>query len=167
MKAIVAVDSNWGIGYKGNLLQRIPEDMRFFRQMTLNKVVVMGRKTFESLPGKEPLKDRVNITLSKSENIEKDGIIICRSVDGLFLELKKYNSDDIFVIGGEEVYTQLLPYCSEAHVTKFNGAYSADRYFPNLDEMEGWKLVCVGEPKEFNDIRYNRLKYVNENPKVY
>jgi len=81
------------------------------------------------------------------------------------LELKKYNSDDIFVIGGEEVYTQLLPYCSEAHVTKFNGAYSADRYFPNLDEMEGWKLVCVGEPKEFNDIRYNRLKYVNENPK--
>jgi len=84
MKAIVAVDSNWGIGYKGNLLQRIPEDMRFFRQMTLNKVVVMGRKTFESLPGKEPLKDRVNIILSKSENIEKDGIIICRSVDGLF-----------------------------------------------------------------------------------
>jgi len=125
MKAIVAVDSNWGIGYKGNLLQRIPEDMRFFRQMTLNKVVVMGRKTFESLPGKEPLKDRVNIILSKSENIEKDGIIICRSVDGLFLELKKYNSDDIFVIGGE------------------NGAYSADRYFPNLDEMEGWKLVTI------------------------
>ncbi|WP_265443123.1 dihydrofolate reductase [Acetivibrio straminisolvens] len=167
MKAIVAVDLNWGIGYKGNLLQRIPEDMKFFKQMTLGKVVVMGRKTFESLPGKEPLKDRVNIILSKSGDFENDKIIVCRSMDELFCELKKYNSDDIFAIGGEEVYTQLLPYCCEAYVTKFSNEYPADRYFPNLDEMEGWKPVSLSEPKEYNDIWYSRLEYVNESPKEY
>ena len=120
MKAIVAVDLNWGIGYRGNLLQRIPEDMKFFKQMTLGKVVIMGRETFESLPGKEPLKDRINIVLSKDECFTNEKVTICRSLDELFYELKKYNSDDVFVIGGESIYTQLLPYCSEVYVTKID-----------------------------------------------
>ncbi|MDX9872308.1 MAG: dihydrofolate reductase, partial [Clostridia bacterium] len=114
MKAIVAVDMNWGIGYKGNLLLRIPEDMQFFKQMTLGKVVIMGRETFESLPGKTPLKDRINIILSKNMDSENVNIIVRRSLNEIFHELKRYNSDDVFVIGGESVYTQLLPYCTEA-----------------------------------------------------
>ncbi|HOM01663.1 MAG TPA: dihydrofolate reductase [Acetivibrio sp.] len=166
MKAIVAVDLNWAIGCKGNLLERIPEDMRFFKQMTLGKVVVMGRKTFESLPGKEPLKDRVNIILSKSGDFENDKIIVCPSLDELFCELKKYNSDDIFIIGGEAVYTLLLPYCSEAYVTKIDNEYPADKYFPNLDEMGEWEQVSISEAKEYNNIRYSFLKYVNKSPKV-
>ena len=161
MKAIVAVDMNWGIGYKGNLLLRIPEDMQFFKQMTLGKVVIMGRETFESLPGKTPLKDRINIILSKNMDSENVNIIVRRSLNEIFHELKRYNSDDVFVIGGESVYTQLLPYCTEAYITKIKNVYSADKFFLNLDEMKTWKLVYASDSKEFNHIQYSFLKYVN------
>ena len=161
MKAIVAVDLNWGIGYKGSLLQRIPEDMKNFKSLTIGKVVVMGRETFESLPGKEPLKDRVNIVLSKNMDFVNDKLTICRSVDELLNELKKFDSEDIFVIGGESVYSQLLPYCTEAYVTKINNTYVADKHFINLDREETWKLVSVGDLKNYNDIQFSYLKYVN------
>lgn len=114
MKAIVAVDLNWGIGYKGNLLKSIPPDLKRFKELTINKVVVMGRETFESLPKKQPLKDRVNIVLSKSGLISDERVVVCSCLNQLFNELLKYNTDDVFVIGGESVYSQLLPYCTEA-----------------------------------------------------
>jgi len=163
MKAIVAVDLNWGIGYKGNLLQRIPEDMKFFKKTTIGKVVVMGRKTYESLPGKEPLKDRVNIVLSEKGKFNDSRIKVCRSLDELFCELKKYNDDDVFVIGGEAVYSLLLPYCSEAYITKIENTYKADTYFRNLDEDESWELTFESESKVYNDIQYRFTKYKNKN----
>jgi len=161
MKAIVAVDLNWGIGYKGNLLERIPEDMKFFKQTTTGKVIVMGRETFESLPGKEPLKDRINIVLSTSMQFSDKRIIICRSLNQLFNELEKFPTDDVFVIGGEKVYTQLLPYCTEAFVTKIENIYIADKYFINLDKDERWKLINIGESKSYNGVRYSFVKYIN------
>lgn len=161
MKIIVAVDLNWGIGYKGNLLERIPEDMKFFKQMTLGKVVVMGRKTFESLPGKEPLKDRLNIVLTNNGLFFKKGITICRSLNELFHELEKYSTDEVFVIGGEKVYSQLLPYCKEAYVTKIENSYKADKYFVNLNEDERWKLAFSGDLKKYNSIQFQFLNYVN------
>ena len=145
MKAIVAVDFNWGIGYKGNLLQRIPGDMKYFKEKTIGRVVIMGRETMESLPGKEPLKDRVNIVLSRNGNLKKDRFIICHSLAELLSVLKNYDSDDVYVIGGESVYAQLLPYCTEAYVTKIENTYSADKFFPNLDQLSPWKLAEVGE----------------------
>ena len=162
MKAIVAVDKNWGIGYKGDLLQRIPEDMKYFRQMTLGKVVVMGRETFESFPGKEPLKDRINIVLSKNHAFNNEKVIICRSMEKLFDELKKYSADEIFVIGGESVYRQLLPYCSEAYITKIDSTYTADRFFVNLDKEEDWRLVSESDIKSYKDVNFRFLKYVND-----
>lgn len=159
MKAIVAVDLNWGIGFKGNLLQRIPDDMKYFKQITLGKVVIMGRETFESLPGKEPLKDRINIVLSKSDNVKKDNVTVCHSLQELFNELVKYNHDDIFVIGGESIYTQLLPYCTEAYVTKIKSGYEADKYFVNIDKEETWKLSSTSELRNYNDIQFSFLKY--------
>lgn len=161
MKAIVAVDSNWGIGCKGKLLQWIPEDMKFFKQTTIGKVVIMGRETFESLPGQEPLKDRINIVLSTNENFQNEKLTICRSLDELFQELKQYHLDDVFVIGGQSVYTQLLPYCSEAYVTKIDREYVADKYLINLDKEEAWELVATGELKSYNNIEYSFLTYVN------
>ena len=161
MKAIVAVDLNWGIGCGGNLLQRIPADMKFFKQMTLGKVVIMGRGTFESLPGQEPLKDRINIVLSKSESFINEKVTICRSLDELFQQLKKYNSDDVFVIGGQSVYTQLLAYCTEVYVTKIQSKYVADKYIINLDKEEVWELACTGDSQSHNNIEYSFLKYVN------
>lgn len=160
MKAIVAVDLNWGIGYQGNLLQWIPEDMKFFKQMTLEKVVVMGRETFESLPGKEPLKDRVNIVLSRNKNLKNEKVTICYSLDELFNELKLYNPEDIFVIGGESIYAQLLPYCTEVFVTRIENTYLADKYFINLDRIETWKLVSSSHLKSYKNIQFSFLKYV-------
>jgi len=163
MKAIAAVDLNWGIGYKGNLLERIPEDMKFFKKTTIGKVVVMGRKTFESLPGKEPLKDRVNIILSTKGEFGDGRIKVCRSLDDLFCELKQYNEDDVFVIGGESVYSLLLPYCSEAYITKIENSYEADTYFKNLDKDESWELTYESETKTYNGIKYKFAKYENRN----
>lgn len=168
MKAIVAADLNWGIGYKGSLLVRIPEDMKFFKEMTLGKVVVMGRETFESLPGKEPLKNRINIVLSRSLHFINNGnLILCRSMEELYNELKKYRTDDVFIIGGESVYKQLLPYCSEAFVTRIENKFIADRFFVNLDEEENWELVSKSELKTYNGINFRFLKYVNNNCKSF
>ena len=161
MKAILSADLNWGIGCGGKLLQRVPEDMRFFMNMTSGKVVVMGRETFESLPGMQPLKDRVNIVLSTKGQFSDERLIICRSMDALFEELKKYQSDDIFVIGGETVYTQMLPYCTDIYLTRFEKVFAADRHFPNLDEMDNWKLVSEGEQSFYKDLCFRYLKYVN------
>lgn len=165
MKIIVAVDLNWGIGYKGGLLQRIPEDMRFFKQMTSDKVVVMGNETFNSLPGREPLKNRTNIVLSNNESFYHEKVIICRSLTALGDELKKYRSEDIFVIGGESVYTQLLPYCAEAYITKINKIYQADKYFTDLDRDENWQLISAGNSLNHNDIQFAFCKYVNNRVK--
>lgn len=161
MKAIVAVDQNWGIGYRGNLLQRIPEDMKFFKQTTVGKVVVMGRETFASLPGGEPLKDRTNIVLCEDKQFSDKEIIVCTSLNELFIAVKKYPADEVFVIGGESVYAQLMPYCSEAYVTKIESTYKADKYFGNLDEDERWAPIFTGETKIYNDVRYMIVKYTN------
>ncbi len=162
MKAIVAVDKNWGIGYKGNLLQPIPEDLKFFKRRTINKIVVMGRETFESLPGKRPLKDRLNIVLSRNENFTNDQLTICRSFDELFKIIANYPTEDVFIIGGESIYTHLLPFCSEAYVTKINKTYVADKFFINIDEEPNWKLVNESEPKFFEDIEFRFTKYIND-----
>jgi len=163
MNVIAAVDLNWGIGYKGNLLQRIPEDMEFFRQMTLGKVVVMGRETFESLPEKKPLEGRINIVLSRNRDFKSDSIIVCHSLEELFHELKKYDSNDVFIIGGESVYSQLLPYCTEAYITKIEIIYDADKFFINIDKEKSWKLVYSSDLKEYNGIRFSFHKYIKSN----
>ncbi len=165
MKAIVAVDSNWGIGYRGNLLQRIPADMKFFKQMTLGKVVVMGRETFESFPGQEPLKDRINIVLSKT--FVKEQVTVCHSLDELFAELKQYSGEDVFVIGGESVFSQLLPYCTEAFVTKIMHSYIADKHFRNLDKEAIWRLISESDLQTYKDIQFKFTRYVNGKVGIY
>ena len=159
MKAIVAVDQNWGIGCKGKLLVSIPADMKFFRSTTLGKVVVMGRKTLESFPNGAPLKDRVNIVLTKNSNFEKQGVVVVHSVEELHEELKKYNSDDVYVIGGAAIYSQLIDECDTAYVTKIDYTYEADAYFPNLDEKEHWEVAVEGEEETYYDLEYYFMTY--------
>jgi dihydrofolate reductase len=165
VKAILSVDSNWGIGFENRLLQRIPEDMKFFKQMTLGKVVVMGRGTFESLPGKQPLKGRVNIILSKEAQYNVDSLIICRSLNELLQELSKYPAGDVFIIGGESIFAQLLPYCSEVYITRFHKSYEADRFFFNMDDEKDWKCEIIDESLTYDGLKYSRVKYFNNNPK--
>lgn len=160
MKAIVSVDQNWGIGNKGDLLMKIPDDMKFFKQMTVGKVVVMGRGTYESLPGNEPLKDRINIVLSTNRDFQDDRVIICRTLDELLLELKKYPSDDICVIGGGALFKLMMPYLDELYVTKIMAVFPADTFFDNVDQDDVWKIVSEGEMKNYQGIDYRVVKYI-------
>lgn len=159
MNIIVAVDRNWAIGYKNKLLVSIPADMKFFRSTTTGKVVVMGRKTLESFPNGLPLKNRINIVLTANREFKVKDAIICHSVEELLEELKKYDSDEIYVIGGDSIYHQMLPYCNVAHVTKIDHAYEADAWFPNLDELPEWEITADSEEQTYFDLEYQFLKY--------
>ena len=133
--------------------------MKFFRQTTTGKVVVMGRKTLESFPGKKPLKNRTNIVFTKNPSYQAEGAIVVHNEDELREELKKYDSEDIFVIGGESIYRQLLDECDKAYITKIEYAYTADAYFPNLDEKEEWKITAESEEHTCFDLEYFFLTY--------
>ncbi len=154
MNLIVAVDKNWAIGKDNKLLVSIPDDMKFFRETTTGKVVVMGRKTLESFPNSKPLPNRVNIVLTRDAKYEANGAIIVHSKEELNEELKKYNSDDIYVIGGESIYRLMLDECDRAFVTYVDYSYDADTYFPNLDEMSDWKLAEESEEQTYYDIEF-------------
>lgn len=159
MNLIVAVDSNWAIGNKNKLLVRIPNDMKHFREETTGKVVVLGRKTLETFPQAQPLANRTNIILSTDQNYKVKDAVVVHSIDELLEELKAYDSNDVYIIGGDSVYKQMLPYCDTAHVTKINHAYEADSYFPNLDEMEEWEMTADSEEQTYFDIEYQFVKY--------
>ncbi|HJC42761.1 MAG TPA: dihydrofolate reductase [Candidatus Mediterraneibacter gallistercoris] len=159
MKAILAADKNWGIGYNNRLLVSIPSDMKFFRQTTTGKVVVMGRKTLESFPNGMPLKNRTNIVLTGNQNYQVKDAVIVHSEDELMEELKKYNTDDIYVIGGESVYRMMLPYCDTVYVTKIDRAFQADTFFPNLDEMDEWEMTEESEEQTCFDLEFCFTKY--------
>lgn len=154
MNLIAAVDVNWAIGYKNKLLVSIPDDMKFFRQTTTGKVVVMGRKTLESFPNGQPLKNRVNIVLTSDKNYKVKDAIVVHDLDELHKELEQYNSEDVYVIGGESIYRQLLDECDVAHITKIDYAYDADAYFPNLDEKEEWQITEDSDEQTYFDLEY-------------
>ena len=159
MNLIAAVDKNWAIGCKNKLLVSIPADMKFFRETTTGKVVVMGRKTLESFPQGQPLSNRTNIVLTTNKEYRINGAILVHSFEELMEELKKYESEDIFIIGGDSVYEQMLPYCDIAHVTKIDHAYEADTYFPNLDEKEEWQITQESEEQTYFNLEYKFTKY--------
>ena len=159
MNLIAAVDQNWAIGNKNQLLVKIPADQKFFRETTTGKVVVMGRKTLESFPNGLPLKNRTNIVLTRDKNYQVKDAIILHSLEELREELKKYLSEDIYVIGGETIYRQLLDECDVAHITKVEFAYDADAYFPNLDELPEWKITADSEEQTYFDLEYYFYKY--------
>lgn len=165
MQLIVAVDSNWAIGNGTKLLVRIPEDQKFFRETTMGHVVVLGRKTLAEFPNGLPLKGRKNIILSRDENYTVKDAVVVHSREELFEELKQYDSDEIFVIGGETVYEMLYEYCDTAHVTKIDYSYQADKYFPNLDEKENWKITGESDEQTYFDLEYYFYKYENASPK--
>ena len=159
MNLIAAVDENWAIGKNNQLLVRIPADQKFFREMTTGRVVVMGRKTLESFPNVQPLKNRTNIVLTHNKDYAVKDAVVVHSMDELHEELKKYDSDDVFVIGGEKIYEQLLDECDVAHITKIDFAYDADAYFPNLDQNPDWEITGDSEEQTYFDLEYYFYRY--------
>lgn len=159
MNLIVAVDKNWAIGCQNKLLVRLPADMRFFREETTNKVVIMGRNTLESFPGGKPLKNRKNILItSKQDYAVKDAVVV-HSIEEALEEAAQYPAKEVYVIGGASIYRQMLPYCSTAHITKIDYEYHADTYFPNLDEMDDWVLKEESEEQTYYDLVYTFCRY--------
>lgn len=159
MNLIAAVDSNWGIGNKNQLLVRIPSDQKMFREETTGKVVVLGRKTLETFPQGQPLKNRTNIILSRNPDYKVKDATVVHSFDELTEELKKYNDEDIYIIGGASIYKALLPLCNVAHITKIDHEYEADAFFPNLDEDPNWKITAESDEQTYFDITFSFVKY--------
>ena len=159
ISAIVAVDENWGIGFNGELLEKIPEDMKWFRLLTHERTILMGRKTWDSLP-KKPLPDRLNLVITRGER-KFDNMTIFINMEEAKVrarEASKDHDDEWFVIGGGQIYKELLPFCDRVYVTKiFKSHKNVDTYFPNLDEPEEWntwKVVHQSKTKVYNDIMY-------------
>ncbi|MDD6202286.1 MAG: dihydrofolate reductase [Lachnospiraceae bacterium] len=159
MNMIVAVDANWAIGCKNKLLISIPADHKMFRQETLGKVVVLGRKTLETFPNGMPLVKRTNIILSTKQDYRVKDAIVVHSIEELLTQLKQYDTKDVYIIGGETVYRQMLPYADTVHVTKIDRVYEADAYFPNLDQDDEWEITAESDEQVYFDTTYAFVKY--------
>ena len=159
MNMIVAVDANWAIGNKNNLLVRIPADHKMFREETTGKVVVLGRKTLETFPGGQPLPNRENIILSANRSYEVKGAKVVHDIEELLTALKDYDDKDIYIIGGASVYKLMMPYVDTIHVTKIDHEYEADAYFPDLDSDPEWKVTAESDEQVYFDITYTFVKY--------
>ena len=168
MNFIVAVDNNYAIGKNNDLLYSLPTDMKYFRQTTLNKVIVMGLNTLLSFPNQQPLKNRTNIVLSGSnKDFTCDNATIVYDLDSLFEELKKYNTDEVFVVGGASVYNLMMPYCKYAYITKINAEKPADVYINNIEKMDNWSLIQESEKHNENDLEFTFQIYENKDVKEY
>lgn len=156
MQAIVAVSQSWGIGKGGDLLFRLPSDLRRFKAMTTGHTVIMGRKTLDSLPGGKGLPHRRNLVLSRQSDFAPDRTEVIHSVE----DILKTAEDDAFVIGGQQVYEQLLPYCARVYVTKVLADPEADAFFPDLDKLPGWKVASAGEMLTENGLSFQYVEYI-------
>lgn len=162
MKAIVNVDKNWGIGIGNELLNHLSPDMKFFKEKTTGNVVVMGKSTFLSFPGPRALPNRVNIVLTTDKSWSAPDVIVCHSLDELFVQLERYDTNTVYVIGGESVYKQLLPHCDLAYVTKVETSKPADKFFPNLDAEKEWVVDEDGEMLEHNGVNFRFVTYIKK-----
>ena len=165
MKCIAAVDNNWAIGNRGRLLVSIPNDQKMFRNETSGKVVVLGRKTLETFPQGLPLKNRTNIILSHDKDYKVKDAIVVHDDKELFDILKTYDSDDIYIIGGESVYAAYADYCDTAIITKIDQNYESDAFFPNLDESDNWQMVAESEEMTYFSVEYTFREYRNSKVK--
>ncbi|HSK67900.1 MAG TPA: dihydrofolate reductase [Candidatus Limnocylindria bacterium] len=162
MRAIAVADRNWGIGKDGGLIYDLPGDLRYFSDMTRGKVVVMGSATLRSLPGGRPLRNRVNVVLSRNPDLQAEGAVVVRSRDELREAVKDFRPEDVMLIGGETLYAQYIACCDVAYVTRVEAQAPADRFFPDLDRLPGWRLAHCSEPVVENGIRYAFCEYAND-----
>ena len=164
MNLIVAADKNWAIGNRGRLLVTIPEDQKLFRQETLGKVIVMGRKTMESLPGGQALPGRTNVVLTRNRDYKKKGVTAVHGMDEALSFLKQFPDDDINIIGGGEIYAALLPYCSRCAITRVYEERESDAFFPNLDAMPEWRVFRSEAILLEGDTAYQFMEYIRREP---
>ncbi|MCQ4638358.1 dihydrofolate reductase [Anaerovorax odorimutans] len=159
MNAIVVVDENWNIGRDGGLLVHLPGDLKYFKERTYGKTVVVGRKTLESFPGAKPLPGRKNVVLTRNMDYSPKDCLICHSKEEL---LKTLKDEEVFISGGEQIYRQFMDECQRFYVTKIYDSFPADRSFPNLDEMDGLTVTWKSDVQEEKGIRYQFFEYTRK-----
>ncbi len=159
MELILAADENWAIGKDGGLLCHIPGDLKYFKERTMGKTLIMGRTTLESLPGKKGLPGRTNYVLTTDENYQAENATAVPTIDRLLKLISGEDPEQVMVIGGERVYRELLPMCTVCYITKIYAKFPADRFFPNLDEDPDFTCEAVSGMREENGVRYRFFKY--------
>lgn len=159
MNLIVAADNKWGIGRDGGLLASIPTDMKYFKDHTTGKVVVMGRKTLESMPGKRGLPKRTNYVLTTNPDYEAERCVVVNSEDELWEELSQYDPDEVFLIGGAALYNKFYRMCDRLYVTKMDADLNADTFIVNFDEDGDYAVVSESEPVSENGITFRFVVY--------
>ena len=174
MKAIVAVDQKWGIGFKGNLLVKLPGDMRYFRERTLGKILVVGRETLKTFPGGTALPGRTTVCLTRDRSCSVDyGTIVgiaqnpeylaeCKivnSIEGCLDFLSNFSPEDVFVVGGASIYEQFLPYCETCLVTRINAEFEADSFFIDLDNHSDFSMIWESDTMAENGFEYRFTEY--------
>lgn len=177
MRAIVLVDDNWGIGFEGEQVLYLKNDLKRFVRLTKGHVVILGRKTLATFPGGQPLKGRTNLILSRTldpSTLEGEDVRVMRSVDELLAELQSlqaegYLKEEFFVLGGASLYQELYPYCDRIDVTHVATTRAADKHFPNVAEDPAFKLTEVsrefsGVTREGEEVRYVYRSYERQSP---
>lgn len=160
ISAIVAVDNNWGIGFNGDLLEHIPEDLKYFKELTTDNWIVMGRKTWDSLP-KKPLPNRSHLVITNNPMSYEDmDEVLFTKIGQAKLIMNTQKRIDFFVIGGGQIYEKLLPMCDRVYVTKiFKDHDQVDTYFPNLDKLDEWSPTAQSDIYTHKDLMYQFWQY--------
>jgi len=156
---IVAIGKNNEIGKDNKLLWHLPNDLKFFKEITINKIVIMGRKTFESLPGKLPKRKQLIITNNKNYVCDAK---VCHTIESV-LEYITKTSEECFIIGGASIYQEFLPYAKYLYITKVDDIKASDAFFPKINE-DDYHIILLGK-NEDNGIKYKHYKYVRKNPR--
>lgn len=172
MNIIVTADSKWGIGRRGERLVHIPGVDKAFREEIRGKVLIMGRKTYEKEYKGMPLLNDKAFILTRNKDYElriptkSSGLKIrdtaVHSLEELMDHIQEIPDEDIYVVGGREIFELLLPYCKVIHVTKLDRKYEADVFFPDLDKEEAFVLAEEGEEETCFDMAFEYLKYVRK-----
>lgn len=149
--AIAAIGKDRGLGKGNDLIFKIPEDMKRFREVTFGHPIITGRKNFESFPGGKPLPGRPNILVTRNTDLKAEGVIVTHSVEEAIQEARKLDTEKIFIIGGGEIYRAALPYTDVLDLTVIDASRPADTFFPDYSEFT--KLVSE-EKHEYEGIPF-------------
>jgi len=161
MNFIVAVSENYGIGKNGKMLFDLKKDLKYFKEKTLNKIVVMGKKTFLSIPN-APLKNRINIVLTTDQTFNHQGVIVVHSYEELFSQIEQYNTDDVFLIGGATLYNKLIDKCYKGYITKIHKTVEADTFIDNVEQKPNWKEINSSEICFENGLGFEFKEFENQ-----
>jgi len=162
MNAIAAVSANWGLGKDNDLLFHISEDMKHFRTLTSGGTVIMGRKTLDSMPGGKALPKRRNIVITRDQNFRRENVEVAHSIEQALELVANDDPEKVWVIGGGEIYKAMLPYCSKCYMTKVYAQPECDVFFPDLDEMESWQVMCSEPAARDGELEYQFVDYISK-----